>query len=512
MSFSDFFRSFILYVDESKKKEFEVTLHQINKNGVKRSILFLFRSLTSAEKNYWATKLKATTLVWAFIKLSQYFDFESFTVVTDHFALKTALQTKTTDRRSAKLNEWVMFLSTFLPRMKIRHRSKKTHQNANDLFRLPSEPENEKIKIMFTIVEKQFEKIFQFEVNQKSENSENFESKSKKNFIVIIANQSDFLIKIAFELSDDSNFEKIMTKFKNQIEAIKDENNDFQKKFQYYRLNTDTELFYLKNKFESNRLCISQKSQKRLLKYAHNEHAHDDVHRTYDLLLRSVYMPKMKKTIMKYVTTCFACQLFKSSRQLSYEQLQSIFFSKEFLSELNLNFIVVLPMTLNRNNAILTMTNRFSKYVKLISGKETLSAEKWKALYWKFIFKNWSTSTKLISDRDFKFNSDFWRTIFKQCEAALNMITIYHFSTNSQAERSNQIVETALKNLLIKKYEKKWKEILFHVEYSLNVFQNVSTEMFSFEVLYGIKSKDPLLIIIKTNEFQKEIDFMKKKR
>ena len=56
------------------------------------------------------------------------------------------------------------------------------------------------------------------------------------------------------------------------------------------------------------------------------------------------------------------------------------------------------------------------------------------------------------------------------------------------------------------------KKILFHVEYSLTVFQNASIEMSSFEILYDIKLRDSLLIIIKTNEFQKKIDFIKKKR
>ena len=437
LNFFDFFRSFILYVNESKKKKFEVILHQINKNGIKKSILFLFKSLTSAEENYWSIKSKTATLIWALTKLLQYFDSESFTVVTDHFALKTALQTKITNRRSAKLNEWIMFLFTFLFRMEIRHRSEKTHQNADDLSRLSSRSKKKKIvKIMFMKIKKQSKndfasvktdqiqksKIdsFQFEINQNSErnsdlkkkkNFENSEKKenfeSEKNFIVIIADQNDLLIKIVFELSNDSSFEKIMTKLKNQIETIKNENDDFQKKFQYYRLNTNTNLFYLKNKFESNRLCISQKSQKRLLKYAHDEHAHGGVHRTYDLLLKSVYMPKMKKTVIEYVTTCSTCQLFKSFRQLSYEQLQLIFFSKKFLFELSLDFIVALSMTFNENNAILTMTDRFSKYVKLISDKKTLSTEKWKTFYWKFIFKDWNIFTKLISDRNFKFNSDF---------------------------------------------------------------------------------------------------------
>ena len=52
LNFFDIFKSFILYVNESKKKGFEVILHQINKNGIERPILFLFKSLTNAEKNY----------------------------------------------------------------------------------------------------------------------------------------------------------------------------------------------------------------------------------------------------------------------------------------------------------------------------------------------------------------------------------------------------------------------------------------------------------------------------
>ena len=121
-----------------------------------------------------------------------------------------------------------MFFSIFLFRMKIKHQSSKIYQNVDELFRLSFESKNEKMKILFVITEKQVEKIhFQFEINQNSESSKNSESKLKKNFTVVIIDQNDFLIKIVFELSNDFNFEKIMTKFKNQIEAIKDKNNDF---------------------------------------------------------------------------------------------------------------------------------------------------------------------------------------------------------------------------------------------------------------------------------------------
>jgi hypothetical protein len=103
--FSNFSRSFILYVDDNKERDFEITLHQIEANEIKRSILFFFKSLIETEFKYWATKLKTTAFVWIFIKLSQYFDDESFTIITDHFALKSTLQTKTTERRFARFNE-----------------------------------------------------------------------------------------------------------------------------------------------------------------------------------------------------------------------------------------------------------------------------------------------------------------------------------------------------------------------------------------------------------------------
>jgi hypothetical protein len=134
--FSNFSTFFILYVDESKERDFEIALHQIEKNDVKRFILFLSKNLIEVEFRYWATKLKTTAFVWAFIKLSQYFNDESFTIITDHFALKSALQIKTTERRFARFNEWAMFFFTFLSRMIIIHKLEKNHLNADELSRL----------------------------------------------------------------------------------------------------------------------------------------------------------------------------------------------------------------------------------------------------------------------------------------------------------------------------------------------------------------------------------------
>jgi hypothetical protein len=49
--FSNFSRSFILYVDENKERDFEIVLHQIEKNDVKRFILFFLKILLKSNSN-----------------------------------------------------------------------------------------------------------------------------------------------------------------------------------------------------------------------------------------------------------------------------------------------------------------------------------------------------------------------------------------------------------------------------------------------------------------------------
>ena len=132
----DFNKLFILYVNESKEKKYKIAMHQLNKDEVKKFVLFLSRDLNDAKIKYWTTKLKIETLIWILIKLLQYFDDDNFTIVTDHTALKAILQNKIIDRRSTRLNEWIMYLSTYLFRMNIIYKFEKSHNNVDGLSRI----------------------------------------------------------------------------------------------------------------------------------------------------------------------------------------------------------------------------------------------------------------------------------------------------------------------------------------------------------------------------------------
>ena len=69
LAYSDFSKSFILYMNRSKKYDFEIVVHQVRLNSIKHSVLFLSRCLREAEKTYWSTELKVTCLIWVLHKI-----------------------------------------------------------------------------------------------------------------------------------------------------------------------------------------------------------------------------------------------------------------------------------------------------------------------------------------------------------------------------------------------------------------------------------------------------------
>jgi hypothetical protein len=172
-----------------------------------------------------ATELETAALVWALTKLPQYFDDEPFTVIMDHSALKSAPQTRNTERRSARLNEWAMFLATYLPRMKIIHESGKAHLNADDLSRLAC-VENDDDK-------KQY---------QESESIISLSTKTDDT-------QTNFLNTVKEELSKDDIFGKIMNKIKKQIVQADFNNEEFNMTYHSYKLNP-TVSYSISQKFD----------------------------------------------------------------------------------------------------------------------------------------------------------------------------------------------------------------------------------------------------------------------
>ncbi|RMZ85683.1 hypothetical protein DV736_g6568, partial [Chaetothyriales sp. CBS 134916] len=159
----------------------------------------------------------------------------------------------------------------------------------------------------------------------------------------------------------------------------------------------------------------------------------------------------------------------------------------------HLHFIVSLPLSRNECDAILTVTDKFTKHVTLIPGKTTWEVYDWAIAYYDKVFAKYGLPAKLILDRDPKFISAFWTALFKRSKLDLAMTAAYHPAANGQSERTNQIVETMLRCLIAHRTElatSDWDDILPEVEYTMNTLTNASTGYSPFYLLYGVHLRD----------------------
>jgi hypothetical protein len=139
---------------------------------------------------------------------------------------------------------------------------------------------------------------------------------------------------------------------------------------------------------------------------------------------------------------CSSCQLSKLSRERAMGQLHPIRTPSPHHS-LSLDFVTGLLKS-HGFDALLTVTDMFTKAVKLIPCKKTTTAEETANLYLNHCYTTFGLPTKLVSDRDTRFTSKFWGTLMKLLGVQMGMTTAFHPAADGQSERTNQTVEIAL--------------------------------------------------------------------
>ena len=450
LAFPDFAKGFILYCDGSKERGYGAALHQIGPDQIERPILFLSKQLSAPERNYWATELEVGALVWALKKLQAYVDGNDLTVYTDHAAIQGIFQSDGQGKRSNRLNNWALFLSKYRSNMTIIHRAGKVHKNADGLSRLQA-----------------------------------------STFTTSVLQIDDQLRKaIVSNLVKDKHLKSIYQAIKTQVKATESSKDGPKTTKEAFRYDRDTGLLYFIDSDRHERLCIPEKAQPLILTWAHDNRSHPGANRTYDFLRQNVYMPRMKRTVARYVQGCPSCSVSKPSRHPPYGDLHPIQSPPMPFAVQTMDFVGSLPPSSRGSTAILTVTDKFSKAIKLVPGRDTFTVVEWAEAYFRLVYKDWGAPQVIISDRDAKFTSYFWKALFKRASTRLAMTTAYHPASDGQSERTNQTVEIALRCLLAGLETKSgWEDILPDVEFSINTSANVTTGSTPFELLYGVEAR-----------------------
>ena len=409
------------------------------------------KSLLSYEKNYWATKLEVAALVWALQKLRHYVDSGKTVVYTDHQAIQGIFRSPKDGRKSNRLNNWQLFLSQYSDQLDIQYRPGKSHGNADGLSRIATS------------------------------------SYTTKPNVTLLHMDPKLRARIINAYPNDKHLSAIYKKLQNQVKSTK---RDVKTTYHSFRFDRPSQLLYFLEKNGHERLCIPSRLYSTVLTHAHDDKSHDGIDRTYYRIRQNVYIPRLWKIVEDYVKGCPICQLAKPGHHKPYGELQPVLTPNSPFAALAMDFIVDLPASTNGSTVLLTVTDKFTRYLKLIAGVKTDTAMDWAERFFDRVYQDWGAPQQIVSDRDSKFTSQFWKCLFKRAKVQLALTAAYHPSADGHAERTNQTTKVALQCLLANQGEHEWESLLPDVEFALNTTKSDATMTSPFELLYGVPPRN----------------------
>jgi hypothetical protein len=169
----------------------------------------------------------------------------------------------------------------------------------------------------------------------------------------------------------------------------------------------------------------------KLLKQHHDDILadHFDVKKTIELLNRKYHWSRMIKYVKFYIKTCDICQRTKTSRHLSYDDLQFLLFSQDSWQEIIMNFITNLSSSKRSNdvyNSVLVIINRYIKMTFYIFvTKKIIAIELTKIIFDHVMFK-YDASKDVVSNREFVFTSAYWINICYHMKMKKRLSIVFH--------------------------------------------------------------------------------------
>ena len=513
-------RTTYVNVDAFKRRDFGVVIYHLkpgaDPNNLKVSeielIMFLSRMLTSAEERYWPTELEMAGLVWVVRRARHLIKaFKHVTVIfTDHaanafIARQTTLSFSNTDKLNLRLVRASIYLSQF--RFDIRYRSDKRHVIPDALFRLSADRsflndgENLKLKSYHSNMTDSFvnDQCFAYHdalISMSPDfHKQLIDGYAKKKvwtdlITMLTSLNKRLMLKKPFAVTspDEASDNPPPIDGNSSREASSSKENSSQPKKPYTDIDfeLDDKLIYHTKK-RRRRLCIPTSCEAEVFRMSHDDNQHAERHRCYQRIADSLYVPRLSRKLRQYLDHCPSCQLNQTKRHKPYEKLMPIFSTPRPFHTIAINFVVGLSEVYD---ALMTITNKFSRRTLLIRGKTTYTAADWTHLLLNALLTvDWGIPKGIISNRNPKFLSDLWQAIFTKIETRLLTSIAYHSQTNDSSERTNQTVKIALRFLITMFSNVKWSTFLSALQAQLNNFLNTATELASNEIVYEFKTR-----------------------
>jgi hypothetical protein len=391
-------------LDEFKEFDFEVIVFHVTKKFLKeiwsmkddiQSIMFLSRLLTSVERNYWSIELKIVELIWVIKKVRHLIQSskKSIIIQTNHAAIidiwKQTSIISTNLRMILRLVRASQFLSQFSD-LKIRHKLEKYYLISDALFRLQNlnkknllddHDELDELFVEYTIFVIYVYNTILIKLNSKFRTRiiEKYSKNESWRKIIQIIDQNETLNENVAELSFVREF--VITSRKSDLYMTSNVDtiiNNSSTKSQLLETDNKNLIYHVNRSTKEKRLCISSNCVQNILVIAHDQDQnHSEFDACFEIISRSWYIRKLTKAFRSYIKHCSQCLQIQIKRHRSWENLQFIHSSSISLHTIILNLVLSLSKIKEEINCVLSIIDKFTKRVMLISKKFTHTTEDW---------------------------------------------------------------------------------------------------------------------------------------
>ena len=528
LAFPDFSEDsrFLLYTDASHQS-IGYVLGQRDKKGREVVVGYAGRSLRPAEKNWGISDLEGLALVEGIRYFHTYLANRPFTVYTDHIALRTLKDNKSTGR----LGRWAVFLQGY--QYEVIYKSGKQHGNADAMSRRkymytdetpkdkafeaddpPIDPQVSSVNLPMTVECKEytlhFEQIDKPQVNQLTTTCKP-DTLSEMICAIDTYQQMD-PIQYLSEISDmtpeklrqaqiaDSNFTAMFAyKEDGKVPEERDDAHRLVAESQFYEIDNGVlyHLYFPRTKGHKwtdvkKQLVVPHLLRDAVLKSYHDalSAGHYGIERTYEAVRMKYFWPSMYKDIQIYCQSCEPCQRTKRYIHQQRAELQPLPIGDVF-SRVHMDLLGPLPKSEKGYRYIFLVCDSFSKWCEAYP----LYSMEAKEVAWK-LYDEWicryGCMNSILTDRGSNFMSALMKELCSIFRISKISTSSYHAATNSAAEKMNSVILQKLR-IYCNKKQTNWPELLPSIMMSYRMSPSVySTKYSPYYIVFGRECNLPL--------------------
>lgn len=225
---------------------------------------------------------------------------------------------------------------------------------------------------------------------------------------------------------------------------------------------------------------------------------HPGKDKTLELIQRTYWWPQMGKFIASFIRGCPVCQSTKNQTHKAVIPLQPTEVPLAPFDTITADFIVELP-EVNGINALLVVTDRFTKFIILIPCNTKVTAKETAQLLINHVILRFGPFKKLISDRGPQFAAKVFIEIMKGLGIKSALSTPYHPQTDGATERVNQEIEQYLR-AYCNNDQTNWVKLIPKAAYAHNVRIHSITHQSPYQLLHGYNPPiNPVISTVSTN-------------